>query len=93
MKQWAGILLACTIISVTGARVIQRDYQEIYEQTSYEWCTKGDGFFLIKRVYWIVDGKSMRNPDHMNGGSDMDSAKVLYNSLEHHLGEAINHVQ
>ena len=63
----AACLLACTVLLEERVRVIQDSPQRVEERQSYEWCLdkaldgRTSGLYLIARVYWVVDGRSLRN--------------------------------
>ncbi len=69
-------LLACSIVTQEGTRIVQEFPQRIEEVQSYEWCRSGVGdLSLVGRTFWRGDGKPTRNEKRDTPSSN---SKVLW---------------
>ena len=62
MKYVFAVVL-CSILLQEQVRVIQTAPQYMVQVQTYEWCTQDRGMSLVKRTFWVIDGKSTRNED------------------------------
>ena len=51
----------CSILLQEQVRVIQTTPQHMVEMRTYEWCIQNEGMQLVKRTFWVIDGKPTRN--------------------------------
>ena len=59
-------LVLCSILLQEQVRVVQTTPQHMVEVQTYEWCVQMVGgvneeMSLVKRTFWVIDGKPTRN--------------------------------